>query len=60
MQLADTPGRHEPGTGTLDFNHIFSGVERAGWTGYLAAEYRPIGPSTIDGLGWMKPYLNNP
>lgn len=60
IQFADDPGRHEPGTGALDFNHIFSGVERAGWTGYLAAEYRPIGPSTIDGLGWMKPYLNNP
>jgi hydroxypyruvate isomerase len=59
IQFADDPGRHEPGSGTLDFAHIFDGVDRAGWTGYLAAEYRPSGPSTVDGLGWMKPYLDN-
>jgi hydroxypyruvate isomerase len=60
IQFADDPGRHEPGSGTLDFNHIFSGVDRAGWTGYLAAEYRPSGPKTEDSLGWMTPYNSGP
>lgn len=56
IQFADDPGRHEPGSGALDFDRIFAGVDRAGWTGYLAAEYRPSGPRTEDSLGWMKPY----
>jgi hydroxypyruvate isomerase len=59
IQFADDPGRHEPGSGRLDFARIFAGVDQAGWTGYLAAEYRPSGPKTEDSLGWMKPYLNN-
>ena len=58
IQFADDPGRHEPGSGTLDFARIFAGVDQAGWTGYLAAEYRPSGPRTEDSLGWMKPYIN--
>jgi hydroxypyruvate isomerase len=56
IQFADDPGRHEPGTGRIDFAAIFDGVDRAGWTGYLAAEYLPSGPQTEAGLGWMKPY----
>jgi len=57
IQFADDPGRHEPGSGRLDFARIFDGVDRAGWTGYLAAEYRPSGPKTEDSLDWMKPYI---
>ncbi len=56
IQFADDPGRHEPGTGSIDFNRIFPGIDAAGWTGYLAAEYVPSG-KTEDGLAWMKPYL---
>ncbi len=55
IQFADDPGRHEPGSGLLDFAAIFAGVDQAGWTGYLAAEYLPSGP-TEAGLGWMVPY----
>lgn len=57
IQFADDPGRHEPGSGRLDFASIFAGVDRAGWTGYLAAEYLPSG-ATEAGLGWMEPYKN--
>ena len=57
IQFADDPGRHEPGTGKIDFERIFPALDAAGWTGYLAAEYIPSG-KTEDGLGWMKPYLD--
>jgi hydroxypyruvate isomerase len=59
IQFADDPGRHEPGTGTIDFQKVFAGVDQAGWTGYLAAEYRPSGPRTEDSLAWMKPYATD-
>jgi hydroxypyruvate isomerase len=55
IQFADDPGRHEPGTGTCDFAAVFSGIEKAGWTGYFAAEYMPKA-KTEDGLGWMKTF----
>jgi hydroxypyruvate isomerase len=58
IQFADDPGRHEPGTGVVDFTAIFAGIERAGWRGYFSAEYLPSG-KTEDTLGWMKPYLSN-
>jgi hydroxypyruvate isomerase len=57
IQFADAPGRHEPGTGTCDFAAVFSGIEKAGWTGYFAAEYFPAG-KTEDGLGWMKTFAS--
>lgn len=53
IQFADDPGRHEPGTGTCDFAAVFAGIEKAGWTGYFAAEYMPA-TTTEEGLGWMK------
>lgn len=58
IQFADDPGRHEPGTGAVDFATIFPGIERAGWRGYFAAEYLPSG-KTEDTLGWMTAYTNN-
>lgn len=55
IQFADTPDRHEPGTGSLDFATLFSDIEKAGWKGYFAAEYIPVG-KTEDGLGWMQTF----
>jgi hydroxypyruvate isomerase len=56
MQLADNPGRHEPGTGEIHFENLFKAIDEAGYTGWIGCEYRPIG-NTEDGLGWVKPYL---
>ena len=56
MQLADTPGRHEPGTGEINYPFLFDFIERIGYGGWIGCEYRPAG-NTIDGLGWAKPYL---
>ena len=56
VQIADVPGRHEPGTGTLDFDDFFAALVRAKYQGWIGCEYNPIG-RTEDGLGWIQPYL---
>ncbi|MBM4448290.1 MAG: hydroxypyruvate isomerase [Chloroflexi bacterium] len=56
IQLADVPGRHEPGTGEIDFPGLFKRIDEAGYTGWIGCEYKPAGV-TEDGLGWVKPYL---
>lgn len=56
IQLADVPGRHEPGTGEIDFPNLFKCIDEAGYTGWIGCEYKPAGV-TEDGLGWVKPYL---
>ncbi len=52
VQFADNPGRHEPGTGALDFAAAFAALRAVRYDGAAAAEYRPAG-RTEDGLGWM-------
>ena len=56
MQLADVPGRHEPGTGTIDFPALLSAIDRLGYTGWIGCEYVPKA-GTVAGLGWTAPYL---
>jgi hydroxypyruvate isomerase len=52
VQFADHPGRHEPGTGSLDFATIFRTIRDSGYAGWVGAEYHPAGV-TAAGLGWM-------
>lgn len=52
MQFADNPGRHEPGTGEINFPNIFEALDRLGYAGWLSAEYRP-GEATGPSLGWL-------
>jgi len=56
MQVADVPGRHEPGTGEIDFHPLFDLVDRLGYKGWIGAEYAPAG-KTEDGLAWVRKYL---
>ena len=56
MQIADVPGRHEPGTGEIDFPRLFDLIDRLGYRGWIGAEYVPAG-RTEDGLAWVKKYL---
>ena len=56
MQLADNPGRHEPGTGEINYTNLFRFIDEAGYDGWLGCEYKPAGV-TEDGLEWVKPYL---
>ena len=56
MQLADVPGRHEPGTGDIDFGSLLPSIDRAGYAGWIGCEYVPKA-GTVAGLGWTAPYL---
>jgi hydroxypyruvate isomerase len=55
MQVADTPGRHEPGTGEINWPFVFAAIDDAGYRGWIGCEYRPKG-ETEAGLGWLAPY----
>lgn len=52
IQFADNPGRHEPGTGEINFPNVFSALDRFGYQGWVSAEYRPS-QETVDTLGWF-------
>ncbi|MGH8218374.1 MAG: hydroxypyruvate isomerase family protein [Steroidobacteraceae bacterium] len=52
IQFADNPGRHEPGTGTLDFERIFASLDRSGYAGWVGAEYHPS-CRTEESLEWL-------
>lgn len=56
MQLADVPGRHEPGTGEINFPWLLGHIDRSGYEGWIGCEYNPLG-DTAAGLAWAKPYL---
>lgn len=53
IQVADNPGRHEPGTGEINYAFLFEHLDRIGYSGWVSAEYRPAG-RTEDGLGWRE------
>ena len=55
IQFADTPGRHEPGTGEINFATVFPAIDRIGYAGWLGAEYKPA-KDTAGGLGWLAPW----
>jgi hydroxypyruvate isomerase len=56
MQLADNPGRHEPGTGEINYGFLLPHIDKLGYQGWIGCEYKPAA-ETNAGLGWSKPYL---
>ncbi len=52
IQFADVPGRHQPGSGEINFPFIFETLEKLGYSGYLGIEYRPSLP-TDESLAWL-------
>jgi hydroxypyruvate isomerase len=56
VQIADNPGRNEPGSGEIYYPFLFELLDREGYKGYVGCEYKPKG-KTDEGLGWAKPYL---
>jgi hydroxypyruvate isomerase len=56
IQIADNPGRHEPGTGEINFAWLLPKLDALGYTGWVGCEYRPLA-RTEDGLVWAAPYL---
>ncbi len=53
VQLADNPGRHEPGTGELNWRFLFAHLDRIGYDGWIGCEYKPA-TTTEEGLGWIE------
>lgn len=53
VQLADNPGRNEPGTGEIHYPFLFAHLDRIGYTGWVGCEYKPA-TTTEAGLGWRQ------
>jgi hydroxypyruvate isomerase len=53
IQLADNPGRNEPGSGEINYAFLFAHLDRIGYKGWVGCEYKPAA-RTEEGLGWMK------
>lgn len=52
VQLADNPGRHEPGTGEINYPFLFAHLDKLGYQGWIGCEYKPAA-TTKEGLGWL-------
>jgi hydroxypyruvate isomerase len=55
IQIADNPGRNEPGTGEISYAFVLSEIDRLGYDGWIGCEYKPK-TTTTEGLDWMLPY----
>jgi len=55
MQIADVPGRNEPGTGEINWHHVLPRMDVLGYSGWVGCEYRPAG-DTLAGLSWRTSY----
>ncbi|PAU73967.1 hydroxypyruvate isomerase family protein [Halomonas salipaludis] len=55
IQLADNPGRHEPGSGEINYRHLFAELQRLAFDKLVSLEYSPR-TSTLDSLGWVEEY----
>jgi hydroxypyruvate isomerase len=55
IQIADNPGRREPGTGEINYRFLLPLIDQLGYDGWVGCEYRPT--TTVEaGLAWMNPY----
>ncbi len=54
IQIADNPGRNEPGTGEINYPYVFRRLDELGYAGWIGCEYKP----SAAGLAWMQPYLH--
>lgn len=53
VQIADNPGRHEPGTGEIHYPFLFGLLDRLGYQGWVGCEYKPLA-GTEAGLAWLR------
>jgi hydroxypyruvate isomerase len=52
IQIADNPGRNEPGTGEINYDFLFRRIDEIGYDGWIGGEYKPK-TTTVEGLGWL-------
>jgi len=57
LQIADVPGRDEPGNGEINFDFLLRHIDALGYSGWVGCEYNPKG-DTLEGLKWARPYLS--
>jgi hydroxypyruvate isomerase len=55
IQIADCPGRHQPGTGETDFKRLLPEIDRVGYKDFVSLEYIPT-PDTLSSLSWLSTY----
>lgn len=55
IQIADNPGRHQPGTGEINFPFLFDQLEKWDYQGYIGLEYVPT-PDTLSSFAWLTSY----
>mgnify|MGYP002009239821 CR=1 FL=1 len=53
IQFADNPGRHEPGTGEINYPYFFAHLDAIGYGGWVGCEYKPRA-GTDEGLHWVQ------
>ncbi len=58
LQVADNPGRHQPGTGEINFANLWRAFEEQGYSGYIGLEYLPVGGEQ-ESLRWWREYLDH-
>lgn len=59
LQLADYPGRHQPGTGQIDFPSIFKWLDEVAYLGWVGCEYKPRGTKS-ESFAWFLPFCSKP
>jgi hydroxypyruvate isomerase len=52
IQISDVPGRHEPGSGEINYPNLLAAIDAAGYDGFVSLEYRPAN-GTLEGLDWL-------
>ncbi len=57
IQIADNPGRNEPGTGEINYPFLFNHLDKICYKGWVGCEYKPL-VTTSEGLGWASHYLS--
>ena len=55
IQIADNPGRNQPGTGEINYRYLLEEIDRMGYGGYVGLEYKPA-PDTLSSLGWIQQF----
>jgi hydroxypyruvate isomerase len=53
VQVADSPGRGEPGTGEINYPYVLGALEELGYEGYVGLEYNPTTARTADSFAWL-------
>jgi hydroxypyruvate isomerase len=60
VQIADVPGRHEPGTGEINYQFVLDHLDRKGYQGAVGLEYLPSAGRAEDSFGWLDDYRKRP